>query len=89
MQGLLEMRQRTELSRDTRDQTDGMPYRPSVPHDLPDEFWASVDYCGYLRRTYVPGSVATTSLFVNEAYARLAGVDRAELISRPSPLKCH
>ena len=83
------MRQRAILSEDTSQQTGKLfsSHRtPDDSHDLPDEFWASVDYCGYLRRTYEPGSVATTSLFVNEAYARLVGIDRVELISRPRPL---
>ena len=50
--------------------------------DLCDDFWASVEYCGFLRCTYEPGTLTMTGLFMNEAYARLAGLDREEMARR-------
>ena len=53
------------------------PFESDV--ELSDNFWASV---GYLRCTYVPGTLTMTGLFMNEAYARLAGLDREEMARR-------
>jgi hypothetical protein len=57
-----------------------LPFHLDV--DFSDGFWASVEYCGYLRCTYEPGTLTMTGLFMNEAYARLFGLDREELARR-------
>ena len=49
---------------------------------LSEEFWASAEYCGYRRETFEPGTARRTGLFVNRAYARLAGLDPAEYMRR-------
>ena len=49
---------------------------------LSDDFWASTEYCGYLHCTYQPGTLTTSSLFMNETYARLVGLDRSEMTRR-------
>ena len=56
------------------------PFESDV--ELSDGFWASVEYCGYLRCTYEPGTLTMTGLFMNEAYASLAGLDREEMVRR-------
>ena len=54
----------------------------SSPGELSEEFWASAEYCGYLRNTFEPGTACRTGLFLNRAYARLAGLDEGEMLSR-------
>ena len=62
------------------------PAAPAVdegPHELGDEFWAAVDYCGYLRVAFEPGTLRRTGVFLNAAYARMvAGVGADEMLRR-------
>ena len=52
----------------------------ATPLDL--SFWAAVDYCGFFRCTYYPGTMRMQSIFVNDTYARYSGLDAAELVAR-------
>ena len=54
----------------------------SASGELSEEFWASAEYCGYLRSTFEPGTAGQTGHFLNRAYARLAGLDEGEMLSR-------
>ena len=49
---------------------------------LPEHFWMSVQYCGYMRCTYEPGGVSPSAIILNDAYASLSGMERDELIAR-------
>jgi hypothetical protein len=61
----------------------------SVGDELDERFWASVDYCGYLRHSHGPESrwhpstdSQQSDIFLNGAFARLAGTDSEELVAR-------
>ena len=49
--------------------------------DLDVSFWSTANYCGFLRRTYEPGTMRTTSIFANAAYAEYAGLSAEELVA--------
>jgi len=50
--------------------------------ELPEEFWADVEYCGYLRMSYDPGTMRRTGMMVNKAFAAMAGIRPEELLAR-------
>ena len=53
-----------------------------VSSDMGEDFWASVNYCGYIRNMYEPGTMRQTGIFVNNAFATLAGLpDPAAVIA--------
>jgi hypothetical protein len=48
-----------------------------------DEFWEQAAYCGYLRRTFSRSDlVSDGDLFINEAYARIVGLCRDDMMQR-------
>jgi hypothetical protein len=51
-------------------------------NDVGEDFWASVEYCGYIRHTYEPGSMRRISTFANHAFARLAGLPNPAAVIR-------
>jgi hypothetical protein len=56
-------------------------------HELDDDFWEGVDYCGYLRCSFQSDSVKAkcgSGFFVNGTYARLVGMNREEMMTRLS-----
>jgi hypothetical protein len=55
--------------------------------ELGDSFWDAAGYCGFLRYCLEPGTTRRTSMFMNEAYARLAGTNTEELTTRLSNTK--
>ena len=50
--------------------------------ELGEEFWAGQDYCGYMRTTYSRDDPPRRSVFVNAAFARLAGGEPADVMLR-------
>ena len=42
-----------------------------APAELGDEFWASVDYCGFLRYSYEPGTMRRCACVCTRACGRL------------------
>ena len=76
MQGLLDLRRRASIP------CVQSYVASSREPELDLAFWSSVDYCGFYRRTFEPGTMRTTSFFANAAYAEYAGLSAAELIAR-------
>ena len=56
-----------------------------MPEELGDDFWAAVDYCGFLHITYDPGTLRPRSIFLNAAYSQMAGLGREQMLRRQPP----
>jgi hypothetical protein len=60
---------------------------PDSTPALDPSSWTAVDYCGFLRLTYEPGTLhpATVVTVANAAYARLAGLANPEELADQCP----